>query len=78
MFLKTMRQALETGLIDRGMDPKRISFILTYLETPALAELTGWLRDNETEPPSEIMLEAINLWNKYDDTLDEAGLMDCA
>ncbi|MBO4830994.1 MAG: hypothetical protein J5569_00810 [Oscillospiraceae bacterium] len=80
MYLNTVQQTLETVLLDRGMEPGRISGILTFLEAPeALEEMLEWLRDNETEPASEAMLEAIILWDKYNDGFDdEADYMDCA
>ena len=80
MYLNTVQQTLEAELFDRGMDPGRISGILTFLEVPeALEEMLGWLEDNKTEPASEIMLEAIILWSKYNDEFeDDTGYMFCA
>lgn len=80
MYLNTVQQSLETVLLDRGMEPGRISGILTFLEAPeALEEMLEWLRDNEEEPLSEVMLEAIILWDKYNDEFDEeTDLMYCA
>ena len=80
MFLTTMQQTLETGLFDRGIVPEKISVILRLLETPeAVEEMYEWLENNETEPLSEIMLEAIFLWDKYNDPYSiEDDLMECA
>ena len=80
MFLNTMQHTLEAELSGRGMEPGRISGILTFLEAPeAVEEMLEWLRDNETEPASEAMLEAIILWDKYNDPDDtEYPVMACA
>ena len=80
MFLNTMQHTLEAELSSRGMEPGRISGILTFLEVPeAVEEMLEWLRDNETEPASEVMLEAIILWDKYNDPDDtEYAVMACA
>ena len=80
MFLNTIQHTLEVELGDRGIEPGRISGILTFLKAPeAVEEMLEWLRDNETEPASEVMLEAIILWDKYNNPDDtDYSVMACA